>query len=41
MTEEVFPIRICQYLKENFNDLVLSATELADKEYYFMESQLF
>jgi type I restriction enzyme R subunit len=40
MTEEVFHNQICQYLKDNFGYRVLTASHLADKEYYFVESHL-
>ena len=40
MTEEVFHNHICQYLKDNFKFRVLSATDMADKEYYFVESHV-
>jgi len=37
MTEEVFHNHICQYLKTHFGYRVLSATDMANKEYYFVE----
>jgi type I restriction enzyme R subunit len=40
MTEEVFHNHICHYLKDNFGYRVLTASDLADKEYYFVESHL-
>jgi hypothetical protein len=40
MTEEVFHNHICHYLKDNFGYRVLPANDLADKEYYFVESHL-
>jgi type I restriction enzyme R subunit len=40
MTEEVFHNHICQYLKNHFGYRVLSATDMADKEYYIVESHV-
>ena len=40
MTEEEFHNHICQYLKDNFKYRVLAASDLADKEYYFVVSHL-
>jgi type I restriction enzyme, R subunit len=40
MSEEVYHNHICQYLKDHFGYRVLSATDMADKEYYFVESHV-
>jgi len=40
MTEEVFHNHICQYLKTHFGYRVLLASDMADKEYYFVESHV-
>lgn len=40
MTEEVFHNHICQYLKTHFGYRALSVTDMADKEYYFVESHV-
>src|ERR1035437_3112439 len=40
MIEEDFHNNICSYLKENFRYRVLSAIDIADKEFYFVESHL-
>ncbi|MFA6924684.1 MAG: DEAD/DEAH box helicase family protein [Bacteroidales bacterium] len=40
MTEEVFHNHICEYLKTNFGYRTLSATDIADKEFFFIENHL-
>jgi type I restriction enzyme, R subunit len=40
MIEEVFHNHICQYLKNNFAYQELSASNIADKEFYFVENHL-
>ncbi len=40
MIEEDFHNNICTYLKEKFKYRVLSADDIADKEFYFVESHL-
>lgn len=41
MTEEDFHIHICTYLREKLGYRSLSKTDINEKEYYFVESQLF
>lgn len=40
MNEEVFHNHICSYLTQHFGYRALSATDMADKVYYFIESHL-
>ena len=41
MTEETFHNHICQYLQDTFEYRVLTAAEMTDKDYYFVENHLF